>query len=194
VRCARNRRLIADTKRGDILSLDIGELLSTRARQPGHIGLANLRHASCQSMVCVSCASAQRRVRAQPHKKDVVYLVVMGNVFAHNFELEERYDLKGSTLGRRVAPEKRNKDSVCALSACVRDRVVCAGVEGSRLSRQQTSHSIRTRQDKAILESSARACMRERERERGDLLLTHRDSCASMRRSSRRRTSWTTGA
>jgi hypothetical protein len=36
----------------------------------------------------------------------------MENVFSNNLELDERYDLKGSTVGRRVPPHKKKKDSV----------------------------------------------------------------------------------
>jgi polyphosphate kinase len=40
--------------------------------------------------------------RVKPHKGFQVRFVVMGNVFATHKKIHQRYDLKGSTLGRMV--------------------------------------------------------------------------------------------
>lgn len=45
----------------------------------------------------------------KPRRKDKVYFVIMGNVFDNHVEVHERYDLKGSTVGRLV-PDNRRLD------------------------------------------------------------------------------------
>ena len=42
----------------------------------------------------------------QPHGGAKMYFVVMGNIFAQSLEIQERYDLKGSVIGRTVGEEK----------------------------------------------------------------------------------------
>ena len=41
-----------------------------------------------------------------PHGGPKMHFVVMGNIFAQSLEIHERYDLKGSTIGRTVGEEK----------------------------------------------------------------------------------------
>jgi len=45
--------------------------------------------------------------RVKPHRGRQVRFVVMGNVFATNKKIHERFDLKGSTFGRVVTDEER---------------------------------------------------------------------------------------
>jgi len=44
--------------------------------------------------------------RVQSSRSEKHYFVVMGNIFAQSLEIHERYDLKGSTLGRTVGERK----------------------------------------------------------------------------------------
>jgi hypothetical protein len=48
----------------------------------------------------------------RPRGKDKVYFVIMSNVFDSRVEIHERYDLKGSTVGRAVPDSKRLDPSV----------------------------------------------------------------------------------
>lgn len=48
----------------------------------------------------------------KPKGKDKVYFVIMGNVFDSHVEVHERYDLKGSTVGRLVPDSRRLDPSV----------------------------------------------------------------------------------
>lgn len=45
--------------------------------------------------------------RVKPHKGRQVRFVVMGNVFATSKKIHERFDLKGSTLGREASEEEK---------------------------------------------------------------------------------------
>lgn len=42
----------------------------------------------------------------QPHGGPKMHFVVMGNIFAQSLDIQERYDLKGSTIGRTAGEEK----------------------------------------------------------------------------------------
>ena len=45
-------------------------------------------------------------------KKDAMTMVVMNSIFPVNAKLSERYDLKGSTVGRKCSAEERQKKKV----------------------------------------------------------------------------------
>jgi 1-phosphatidylinositol-4-phosphate 5-kinase len=47
--------------------------------------------------------------RVKPHKGRQVRFLVMGNLFKTSHKIHQRFDLKGSTAGRELTPEERNK-------------------------------------------------------------------------------------
>lgn len=47
--------------------------------------------------------------RIKPHKGRQVRFVVMGNLFNSNLKVHQRFDLKGSTVGRELSPAERAK-------------------------------------------------------------------------------------
>eukprot|EP01111_Echinosteliopsis_oligospora_P017754 TRINITY_DN7812_c0_g2_i2.p1 TRINITY_DN7812_c0_g2~~TRINITY_DN7812_c0_g2_i2.p1 ORF type:complete len:313 (+),score=64.89 TRINITY_DN7812_c0_g2_i2:453-1391(+) len=60
--------------------------------------------------------------RVKPLKGRQVRFVVMGNVFATRRKLHERYDLKGSTFGRRVSPAELQKENITFKDLDFRER------------------------------------------------------------------------
>lgn len=60
--------------------------------------------------------------RVKPHRGRQVRFVVMGNVFQTKKKIHERYDLKGSTLGRAASEEEKKKDTVTYKDLDFRER------------------------------------------------------------------------
>jgi len=60
--------------------------------------------------------------RVKPHKGRQVRFVVMSNVFQTRKKIHERFDLKGSTLGRAASEDEKKKDTVTYKDLDFRER------------------------------------------------------------------------
>jgi 1-phosphatidylinositol-4-phosphate 5-kinase len=89
----------------------------------------------------------------KPHNGRRYHFVVMGNIFAQSLAIHERYDLKGSTVGRTVG-EVKKKDPNVVMKDLDFQRKICLGPEKQHLFFQQLQHDCKYLESRNIMDYS----------------------------------------
>lgn len=79
----------------------------------------------------------------KPHNGRRYHFVVMGNIFAQSLAIHERYDLKGSTVGRTVGESKKKDPNVVMKDLDLGDRKICLGPEKRQIFFRQLDEDCR---------------------------------------------------
>jgi len=89
----------------------------------------------------------------EPHGANEMHFVVMNNTFSPTVEIHERYDLKGSTVGRYASAQERDSESVILKDLDIK-RKITVGKDMKKLLMEQLEKDTKLLADNNLMDYS----------------------------------------
>eukprot|EP01102_Stenamoeba_stenopodia_P009426 TRINITY_DN2776_c0_g1_i1.p1 TRINITY_DN2776_c0_g1~~TRINITY_DN2776_c0_g1_i1.p1 ORF type:complete len:698 (+),score=192.80 TRINITY_DN2776_c0_g1_i1:263-2356(+) len=90
----------------------------------------------------------------KPHNGRRLHFVIMANIFAQCLDIHERYDIKGSTVGRTVGEAKKKEPNVILKDLDLDGRYICLGPEKRSIFFEQLEKDCKYLESRNIMDYS----------------------------------------